>query len=467
MYSGRHVSNLRRPDRVFGHLEAELSDATRLLARRPHLTATSHMKRILWIGLVIVLSAAGLWYYSKDGEATESPYRFVTVERGDLEATVAATGTLSAVTTVQVGTQVSGRVDKIYVDFNDRVKRGQLIARIDPTLLEQNVRDAQARLERNRAELAHRQREFDRNKILFDSQVITETEFNTVRYDLEVSQADLKTAEISLERARQNLTYTDIHAPIDGVVVERNVDVGQTVAASLSAPQLFLIANDLSRMEILASVDESDIGLIEEGQTARFTVQAYPDETFYGHVRQVRLQSTMQENVVNYTVVIDVENTEGLLLPGMTATVDFLVDTAEDVLMVSNAALRFRPTQEMIDAIRRRREREREQLPDSVRERFAQRRAGGGVPGGGAASGGSPNGFQRPPDVAMLWYLDENGELAAARVRKGITDGRSTEITGRAVEESLKVITSVTLGTEASNNNPFQGQTQRRRPGGF
>ncbi len=422
-----------------------------------------HMKKLIWLGLVVVLTAAGWWYYSKNGEAVESPYRFVTVERGDLESTVAATGTLSAVTTVQVGTQVSGRVEQIFVDFNDRVKQGQLIARIDRTLLEQNVRDAEARLERSKAELAHRQREFERNNTLFESKVITETEFNTIRYNLELAQADLKSAEISLERAQQNLSYAAIYAPIDGVVVERNVDVGQTVAASLSAPQLFLIANDLSRMEILASVDESDIGLIREGQTVRFTVQAYPEDTFFGSVRQVRLQSTMQENVVNYTVVVDVENTDGRLLPGMTATVDFLVEVASDVLMVSNAALRFRPTMEMIEAVRARREQRRDQVPDSVRERMAERRGGGAA----ASMGGGENGFQRQADAGTLWYLDEDGQVAVARVRTGISDGRNTEVEGRQIDEGLDVITAAMEGTPAGNSNPFQTQQQRFRPGGF
>ena len=429
------------------------------------------MKKLIWVGLVVVLSAAGWWYYSQNGEAAESPYRFATVERGNLEATIAATGTLSAVTTVEVGTQVSGRIEKIFVDFNDRVQRGQLIARIDATLLEQNVRDAEARLERSRAELEHRQREFDRNKTLFDNQVITETEFNTIRYSLALAEADLKSAEISLERAQQNLSYTAIYAPIDGVVVERNVDVGQTVAASLSAPQLFLIANDLSRMEILASVDESDIGQIEEGQTVRFTVQAYPDDQFFGEVRQVRLQSTMQENVVNYTVVIDVENKDGRLLPGMTATVDFLIESVDDVLMVSNAALRFRPTQEMIDVIRARREERREQMPDSVRQRIAERPTagdGGGMqrtesPGGTRA----PQGFQRPSNAGTLWYLDNGGNVAVARVTTGITDGRFTEISGSGIEDGMDVITAALEGTQATNNNPFQSQTRRFRPGGF
>ncbi len=429
------------------------------------------MKKVLWILIVILLTAAGWWYYSRNGDAGNSPYRFVTVERGDLESTVAATGNLSAVTTVQVGTQVSGQIAEIYVDFNDRVKRGQLIARIDPTLLRQNVAEAEARLERSTAELTHREREYERNRKLFENKVLTETEFNTIQYNLDLARADHKSAEIGLERARQNLSYTSIYAPIDGVVVERNVDVGQTVAASLSAPQLFLIANDLSQMEILASVDESDIGMITKDQRARFTVQAYPEDVFYGVVRQVRLQSTSQENVVNYTVVIDVQNTDGKLLPGMTATVDFLVDTASDVLKVSNAALRFRPTQEMVAQMRDRRQSERGDLPDSVQQRFAEMRGAGNGrngPGGGAPGQlGVFGGDQRPADAAMLWFLDEDGRVSIARVRTGITDGRSTEVRSRQIEEGMEVIAGATQGTQMNNSNPFQGQTQRRRPGSF
>ena len=276
-------------------------------------------------------------------EASEAPaYRFATVTRGDLSSSVSATGALSALTTVQVGTQVSGQIARIYVDFNDQVKKGQLLARIDPTLQEQTVRDAQASLERAQAELQNAQREYDRNKQLYDAKVLTQVEFQTSEYNATVARAGAKSAQVALDRARQNLSYTRIYAPIDGVVVERNVDVGQTVAASLSAPQLFLIANDLSRMQILASVDEGDIGLIKEGQPVRFSVQTYPNETFSGAVKQVRLQSTTQENVVNYTVVVEVTNRDNKLLPGMTATVDFQTGAAEDVLLVPNAALRIR-----------------------------------------------------------------------------------------------------------------------------
>ncbi len=313
------------------------------------------MKRshiIVAAGGALVLAAAA-WLISGARKSDTSEYRFATVERGDLEATVSSTGTLSAVTTVQVGTQVSGKVVAIHADFNDRVKQGELIAQIDPVLLQQTVRDAQAGLERNQAQLEQTRREYERNKLLFERKVLTEIDFNTAKYAYDVALANVKSAQVTLERARQNLAYTNIYAPIDGVVVERDVDVGQTVAASLSAPQLFLIANDLAQMQILASVDESDIGVIHEGQSARFTVQAYPNETFTGRVKQVRLQSKTTENVVNYTVVVSVSNANGKLLPGMTATIDFMTGSAKDVLLVPNAALRFRPTEEMRQQVRK------------------------------------------------------------------------------------------------------------------
>jgi HlyD family secretion protein len=417
--------------------------------------------RIL-LAAIPLLAVAGFWVY-RSADGSEGPaYRFATVERGNIEATVSATGTLGAVTTVQVGTQVSGQISAIFVDFNDRVKKGQLIARIDPTLQQQTVRDAQAGVERNRAELDQAERDHERNQQLFDRKVITESEFSAVQYQLAVARANTKSAQVTLDRARQNLAYTSIYAPIDGIVVERNVDVGQTVAASLSAPQLFLIANDLSRMQILASVDESDIGIIEEGQAVRFSVQAHQNETFTGTVKQVRLQSTTQENVVNYTVVVEVANPNGKLLPGMTATVDFLTGSATDVLMVPNAALRFRATEAMTAEVRERRAASSSVGTDSAR---AQRIAAAG-------QGQNGVGATRPRNIAVLWYLDEDGALATARVRTGMTDGQKTEIQGRDLAEGMRVIVGVSAGTDAAasgSTSPFQTQTQSGppRPGGF
>ena len=426
------------------------------------------MKKNQWIIAIVgvLLLAAGAWAFSRADAEEASPYRFAEVEQGDVEATVSATGTLGAVTTVEVGTQVSGQIAAILADFNDQVSKGQLIARIDPTLAQQAVADAQASLERNRAELEQADREYERNSQLYEKQVITDSEMNAVEYRLAVARANVKSAQVSVDRARQNLAYTNIYAPIDGVVVERSVDVGQTVSASTSAPQLFLIANDLASLEILASVDESDIGMIEEGQSVRFTVQAYPDETFTGTVRQVRLQSTTQENVVNYTVVVEVRNPEGKLLPGMTATVDFLIETAEDVLMVPNAALRFRPTDAMTAALIARQEQEMAAMPDSLRERFAARREGGqgdGVAGSGGEGQGDGN-------FARLWYLDDAGQVAVARVRTGVSDGSMTQIQGPAVEAGMQMIVGVTEAAEDNgSSNPFESQQEQRRgpPGTF
>ncbi len=413
---------------------------------------------------VIVIAGASLWYFNRGSAEPVSPYRFVTLEEGDLESVVASTGALDAVTTVQVGTQVSGIIASIYVDFNDRVYEGQVIARIDTTLLWSAVRDAESNLERNQAQLRQARRELERLQPLYEQQFVTEIDYSRAQYDLDIAEATTKSAEISLDRARQNLSYATIIAPISGTVIERNVDVGQTVAASFSAPQLFLIADDLSRMEILASVDESDIGQIQEGQFARFTVQAYPDEMFTGMVRQVRLQSTVEENVVNYTVVVDVENPDGRLLPGMTATVDFVIKSATNVLKLPNAALRFRATPRMFETIRARREAAGGDGPgDSANPGNGNRPSNGSTWSGNGTGGfgGGANNF------TMIWSLDENNELMVVPAQIGITNGQMTEVSSSRLQPGLQVIAGVTQQEDEDSNNPFQRAQQRFRPGGF
>ena len=437
-------------------------------------------KRIAAAAAVVVLAAGGVAIYRR-ADAKQAPaYRFATVTRGNLESTVSATGALSAVKTVQVGTQVSGQIAAIYADFNQKVKKGQLLARIDPTLQQQAVQDAQAGVERVQSQYTMAKQEYDREKTLFDSKVITATEFNTAQSNYEVAKANMKSAQIALDKARQNLAYTNIYAPIDGVIVERTVDVGQTVAASLSAPELFLIANDLSEMQILAKVDESDIGSIAVGQPVTFTVQAYPNRTFSGTVQQVRLQSTTQDNVVNYTTVISVANLDGKLLPGMTATVQFLTGSARNVLLVPNAAIRFRATPEMMAQVgfgQRRGSDSTRGAGASTSARGgsnAQRSGGYGAgTGAGATRGaGAANGGARS-NAGVLWYVDKTGKLAVARVKTGLTDGQTTEITPRdstAVTAGLQVIVGAnsTTATATSSANPLQPQGGGRRgPGGF
>jgi HlyD family secretion protein len=434
---------------------------------------------ILLFGLgTLALISWGIFGRRGDAEAS---YRFVEVERGNLEAAVTATGKLETVTTVEVGTQVSGQIAEILADFNSRVRKGQLIARIDPTLLEQEVRSAEAAVERREAEERQRRWEADRAESLHADSIINDADLKTAGLTHSVAEAELKTARVSLDRARRNLTYTEIRAPIDGVVVERNVDVGQTVAASLSAPVLFRIAGDLSRMRILASVDESDIGRIHSGQNVRFTVQAYPDERFAGTVDQVRLQSAVQENVVNYVVVVSVGNPSGRLLPGMTATVSFIVQTVEGVLKVANAALRLRPTEEMWAELRANRDGgafagERraggngagEQRPGG--EGAGERRPGGAAPGdpGRRQGGPRPGTDGRDGGPAMLWFIDEDGRLNAVRVKAGVTSGQETQVEGERLREGMKVIAGITGGAGASPSSPFQSpsSTGRRGPPG-
>ena len=392
------------------------------------------------------LLVGGAWIYRR-AEANEAPpFQFATVTRDTIKSTVSATGTLNAERTVQVGTQVSGQIAAIHVDFNDRVTKGQLLARIDPTLQQQAVQDAQANLAKVQAQLELAKQEYDRNEKLYAAKIVTAAEWNVVQSNYAVARANVQSAQISLQRARQNLAYTSIHAPIDGVVVERNVDVGQTVAASLSAPQLFLIANDLSQMEILASVDESDIGNIREGQPVTFTVQSFPNRNFTGSVKQVRLQSATTDNVVSYTAVVTVANPDGRLLPGMTATVKFETATAENVLTVPNAALRYTP-------------------PDA--DVTAARQAGGQA---GARTGARTGAGRGAGGVGRLWVLNEKGGPAAVRVRTGITDGQRTQVTGDGITEGASVIVgtgTAATATGAGATNPFQQQQGPRRPGGF
>lgn len=387
------------------------------------------------VGALLVLAGAGYAYWRAQAGDGAPRYRFATVERGDVEYLVSSTGKLEPVTRVAVGTQVSGIISEILVDFNDEVRKGQVVARIDPTLLESAVRDAQANLARNLAQLRQLQAEYTRIERLYGQGLVSQTEYDTAKYSLEVGRETVSSSEIALARAKQNLSYATIYAPISGTVIERNVDVGQTVAASFSAPQLFLIANDLRRMQILATVDESDIGRIREGQSVRFRVSAYPDQTFEGTVRQVRLQSTLVENVVNYTVVIDVENKDRLLLPGMTATVDFFVQMAKDVLKIQNSALRFRPTPEMLAQLRK---------------------SGEKPPRAESGRGG------------RLWILGADGKLSVLPIQTGLTDGQWTEISGEGVGEGMEAIAGVVSEETPATSNPFAGPEPRRfGPRGF
>ena len=406
-------------------------------------------KKKLVIGIVVVLLIAALvWFFTRNGKEAEGKYTMVKVDRGDLEAVVSSTGTLSAVTTVQVGTQVSGRIAKLYTDFNQAVKKGQLLAMLDTSSLLMSVSEAESAYDRSKAQLKQSKQDLGRMQYLFKENIKTKNDLEQAQVNFELAQATLKAEQSSLERTRINLSYASIYAPIDGIVIARNIDVGQTVAASFSSPTLFLIANDLSKMQILANVDESDIGQIKENQEVRFTVQAQTDKKFSGLVSQIRLEPTTVNNVVNYIVVINVANNEGLLLPGMTATIDFLIGQAKNVLRVANAALRLKPTQEMVQELMK---------EFAARKGLRPGTAAGGAAGRPASTAGSGfSGFnsngngngKKPKDVAMLWYLDASGKPKAVRVKTGISDGQMTEIKSAEIKEGMEVIKSITLSAE-------------------
>jgi HlyD family secretion protein len=351
----------------------------------------------------------------------------VEVTRGDLVQTISAAGSLEAVTTVNVGSQVSGTVQALSADFNDVVRKGQVLARLDPSLFQTQVEQAQANLVRAEADVERltvardaATIAVDRTVRLAEKRLVSDADLETARMELASAEAQVRSAAASVAQARAslnqatvNLQHTVITSPIDGIVVSRAVDTGQTVAASMQAPTLFILAADLTKMHLNASIDESDIGQVEQGQAVTFRVDAYPNADFTGRVAQVRLQAVVSQNVVTYATVIDVENPELKLKPGMTATVTIEVARRDDALVLPAAALRFKPTASMIAAL-------------------------------GTSSAGAAPSCTGQANCGLLWVYDGSA-LRATAVRTGITNGTSFEILDGAVPEGTAVVSAVTL----------------------
>jgi HlyD family secretion protein len=302
------------------------------------------MLKKVWVWVVVVLvlaiGAGGFALLRKKPAVT---YRTAEVERGDLKVQVTATGSLNSFLTVQVGTQVSGTVSKLFADFNSRVRKGQIVALLDTTLLFAALQDAKASLEKATAQMMLTKHNCERSRGLFAKGLVAQADLDQAISDSAAAASDLSSARAQVDRAKINLNYATIYSPINGVVIARNVDVGQTVASSFNTPTLFTISDDLTKMQVQASIDEADIGQVKVGQTVAFTVDAYPSRTFQGTVSQIRLSPTTVQNVVSYTVMVDLDNKDMALLPGMTANVTIDVQTAENVLKVPAAALKFIP----------------------------------------------------------------------------------------------------------------------------
>jgi HlyD family secretion protein len=393
------------------------------------------IKRIIIISISLLLIAAGAYYfYNSRNKPAVFFWRIASVEKGDLNVIVTATGNLSADTSVDVGTQVTGVIVKRYVDFNSKVKKGQLIALVDTTTLYAIKKDAKAAMERAQSMLNEYKREFDRSKKLFGNKVSPQVDYDQAITNYQTAKSTLTSAEAQLYKAEVNLRYAKIKAPISGVVIARNIDEGQTVIASFNTPTLFTIVNDLSKMQVQADVGEADIGQVKVGQKVNFTVDAYPDDVFTGIVQQVRLQPVIIQNVVNYVVIVNASNPEKKLIPGLTANVNILVQELKGVLKVPSNAITFVPPKEYLED-------PNTQLPDSIKKKWKQKiiqtsqkiiRTG------------------IDPTIVYVW-VKKNNDIFPKRVKKGFSDGIFTEIVGD-IKEGDEVAIGVNK-SQASNSN--------------
>lgn len=373
---------------------------------------------------VIMLAGTGLYiFFDPSGQSPEQRYRLQTIEQGDIIQTVSANGTLNPVVLVNVGTQVSGTVTRLYVDFNDKVKINQPLLELDRSLLAAQAKQSAANIGNIEAALELARANETRMKALFDEEYVSRQELDQAVQARKSAQAQLKQAKAAAEKDQVNLNYTIIRSPVSGIVVDRVVDLGQTVAASLQTPTLIKIAQDLSEMRIDSSFAEADIGKIKEGQKVRFTVDAFPNRTFQGEVQQIRLNPTTTQNVVTYNVRVSLQNPEQILLPGMTAYVSIGVARRNNVLMVPNAALRFKPSEESL--------------------KNPERSAPSATPGEKASNEGKGEGKgkgKKRDSGSGTVYIIDGKTIKAVSVQTGITDNRNTEILDGEIKPGDRVI---------------------------
>jgi HlyD family secretion protein len=392
---------------------------------------------------VAVIAAGYITYKLIFGSDSVKQYNSQALEKGDISQIVSANGTINPVTLVSVGTQVSGTVKKLYVDFNSKVKKGQILLELDDALLSAQQKQSLANVQNAQASLELATANEERMRNLFAQEYVSRQELDTAVQAKKSAEAQLKLAQATVERDRANLAYSVIRSPVSGVVVDREVDVGQTVAASLQTPTLFKIAQDLSRMQIDANFAEADIGSIRVGQPVHFTVDAFPDRSFNGEVKLVRLNPTTASNVVTYDVVINVDNPEKILLPGMTAYVNITVAERKDVMLVPNAALRFKPANA--------------DLKKPAIDRANVGKNGSDRPG---SAPGSKSGKQKRDGFSGKVYVLEKGQLKPVNVSLGITDNRNTEIVGGELKIGDQIVISE---AQATGNSQTSGSPMRMR----
>lgn len=394
---------------------------------------------------ILILSLLLFFAFSKKSDNRE--LEFVNITKGDIKIVVSCSGTIAAKKTVDVGTQVSGTIAKIYVDYNSKVKKGDIVAKLDSTLLEIAVKEAEADLVKAKSQYDYNLRVYENNQILHKEKLISDIDLESSKVTKDSSYAQYLTAEANLLKAKTNLNYSVIRSPIDGIVLEKSVEEGQTVAASLSSPTLFTIAQDLNDIQIEALIPESDIGKVNAFQRVVFTVDAYPDDTFEGVVKRVYLNPTVESNVVNYKAIIDAKNKNGKLLPGMTATVEIIVNEKNDIFMVKSSALKFMPDEATLKKFNFKREGDFLNNKNNKREK-------------------NSTANKEEKKFALIWYL-EDSVLKAMPVTIGITDGQNTEIISDKIRDGLSIITGykgLKKSSSSNNTNKSNSNLMNRMP---
>jgi HlyD family secretion protein len=398
-------------------------------------------KWVIIITSVIVLAVLGAWYIKIHGDNTPQ-YLTADITSGSLTQLVTATGTLNPETNVQVGCQISGVITKLYVDWNSAVAKGQLVAQIDPSSYQADLDSADGNVANAQAASELARVNAKRAQELFDSKLIPQSDYDTAVATFHQAEATVKVDQAAVEKARVNLAYCTIYSPVDGTVISRNVDIGQTVAASLNAPVLFQIANDLTKMQIDSNVAEADVGGVEPGQRVNFSADAFPYRTFHGTVVQIRNSPIIVQNVVTYDTVIGVSNDDLKLRPGMTANVNIIIAHRDNALKIPNSALRFHPL-------------------ETVQTKTNGTASASAAPGGGASHpGGSPGQHSKGDHgLSRTVYVLKDNKLQPTQIKIGITDGIYTEVTD-GLNENDQVVTSAIYksgSASAQPNNPFGG----------
>jgi HlyD family secretion protein len=404
---------------------------------------------------VVLLFLLALSAACNRGDKNKNQYKTERVDRGTVTMTVTATGTLSAVTTVQIGSQVSGVIARLYADHNSEVKKGQMLAELDPTPFMAQVEQRRADLTRAQVQMEDAKIKYDRSRRLTEAGLTAQAEVDAAKATYDAARAQVQQAQAALSQATTNLSYTKIASPTDGIVVDKQYEVGQTVAASFQAPVLFQIAQDLTKMQVLADVDQSDIGRVSVGQIARFNVDAYPEEEFRGRISQIRYNAQVNQNVVTYPVIIEVDNPDGKLRPKMTANVNIDVSSVQNVLRVPNAALRFKPpTEEGKDKDKR----ASSGGGGDATQRAARSGGAGGL--GGAASQMPMGRGKRGAGGAKMQtvhILGADKKLQPVEIRTGISDGRFTHVVSGPLEEGDLVVVGVAT-SKVEGPPPMGGQ---------